>query len=487
MKKITLFISVFMMATGFSQNISSNGGSDSGVTVLPVNASNAVTQSTNELTLILDFETPSEFTFTGFEGLASATIVADPAAGGTRGDGLRLQNQSTGNPWQGAEVILAGYKRVRLTTNKTMQVDVYSTQTFNLLLKVEVGAAPSATAASYTTPGQWQTLTFNFNVPMDGTGVANGDYQKIVFFGGWNATNTGFAPASNFAFHLDNIRAVEGNVGPPPAPTVAAPTPPARPAADVKSIFSDAYTPIVADMNYLGLDGQPSNDNTFNTSWCGATTSLVQIEGNNTNLVTGLGCEGIAFLAGRFDATEFTHFHIDMWTASPTLDKSFNVKFSNWNGGAGEANAIEFSFNNSNFLTNPNPGNWYSFDIPLANFIPVVNANRNDLVQFVITSDLGTVYYDNLYLHKNTVLSVNDFEAQNKVMVYPNPANSVINLNANNNIEQVAIFTLTGQQVMFVQPNSNETSINISGLSSGMYIVRSTVNGVESTSKVVKN
>ncbi|MFN4199003.1 MAG: carbohydrate binding domain-containing protein, partial [Flavobacterium sp.] len=124
----------------------------------------------NELPIILDFETPSEFTFAGFEGLGGVAIVPDPAAGGTNGDGFQMIHASTGNPWQGAEVVLAGNKRVRLTTNKTMQLDVYSTQAFNLLLKVEVGADPSATAASYTTPGEWQTLTFNFNVPMDGTG-----------------------------------------------------------------------------------------------------------------------------------------------------------------------------------------------------------------------------------------------------------------------------------------------------------------------------
>ncbi len=63
-------------------------------------------------------------------------------------------------------------------------------------------------------------------------------------------------------------------------------------------------------MNYIGVDNQPSNDNTFNTSWCSGATTLVQVVGNNTNKVTGLGCEGIAFLLGRFNANDFTHFHM---------------------------------------------------------------------------------------------------------------------------------------------------------------------------------
>ncbi|MEY4938239.1 MAG: hypothetical protein RIS64_4600, partial [Bacteroidota bacterium] len=98
----------------------------------------------------------------------------------------------------------------------------------------------------------------------------------------------------------------------------------------------------------------------------------------------------------------FTHFHMDIWTDTPTVDKSFNIKFSNWAGGAGEANAIEYSTTNANFLTNPNPGTWISLDIPLTSFLPINGSDRSDLVQFVISSDLGTVYYDNLYLHKNT-------------------------------------------------------------------------------------
>ena len=105
-------------------------------------------------------------------------------------------------------------------------------------------------------------------------------------------------------------------------PIPAAPTPPNRPAADVKSIFSDAYAP-VAVLGYAGS----GDDNTYNTSWCPANTTLVQLFGNNTNRITNLGCEGIAFLAGRFDAAGFTRFHMDIYTTTPTQDKSFNFKF----------------------------------------------------------------------------------------------------------------------------------------------------------------
>ncbi len=268
-------------------------------------------------------------------------------------------------------------------------------------------------------------------------------------------------------------------------PSVAAPTPPNRAPADVKSIFSDHYAAIVPSMNYQGIDGQPSNDNTFNTSWCPANTTLVQVQGNNTNLVTGLGCEGISFLAGRFDATTFTHFHMDIFTDTDTMDKSFNMKFSNWNGGAGEANAIEYSANNSNLLPASNPGTWISFDIPLSQFAIAGggSANRNDLVQFVITSNLGTVYYDNLYLHKNTVLSNGSFKVSSLKM-YPNPAQDMLYFSADSPVSNVRVFNIMGQQVL--ARNNEVSEINVSGLNAGVYFVKATTEGVEVTEKFIK-
>jgi hypothetical protein len=268
-------------------------------------------------------------------------------------------------------------------------------------------------------------------------------------------------------------------------PAVAAPTPPARPAADVKSIFSDAYAPI-ATLNYAGVDGQPSNDNTFNTSWCPMNTSLIQVAGNNTNVVSGAPCEGVSFLAGRFDATTFTHFHMDIYTDSPTLDKSFNVKFSNWNNGTGEANAIEFSVTNGNFLTNPNPGTWISLDIPFSNFAIAGggSANRNDLVQFIISTNLGTVYYDNLYVHKNT-LGVSSFEASN-IKMYPNPASTSFTIEAQSSVENVTVYNMLGQEVINTTPNNQQAIIDISTLKTGIYIVKASINGVISSSRLVK-
>ena len=264
------------------------------------------------------------------------------------------------------------------------------------------------------------------------------------------------------------------------APIPAAPTPPARPAADVKSIFSDAYTNVAT----LGYGG---DDNSYNTTWCSGSTSLVTLGGNPANKVVNLnpGCEGVAFQSGRFDASSFTNFHMDIYTETPTMDKAFTVKFSNWSGGTAETNAFIYSFTNANFLPSTNPGTWISFDIPLSSFNETNGSNKTDFVQFIIASDLGTVYYDNLYLHKNT-LATSSFEANNARM-YPNPTTDFLTIEAANAIDGVSIINLLGQEVVKTNASVAKTQIiNIADLQSGIYIVKLNSNGVIATQRLIK-
>ena len=441
--------------------------------------------------VIQNFETPTSFgPLNAFAGM-TASIQPDPVVGGTRINSLNLVSSSTGQFFQGCEIVQL-VNRFKLTTDKTMSIDVYSTVAFTLLAKVEggQGAPNSGASQSYTTPGQWQTLTFTFTQGLDGTATANGNYGNLVLFPNWNPNNSGFInPPGNFSLFVDNITSEASPILPDPVPTTAAPTPPNRPAADVKSIFSDAYTPI-ATLNYAGADG-PLNDNTFNTSWCGASTNLIQIEGNNTNRVTGLGCEGISFLSGRFDATSFTKLHIDVWTPTPTQDKVLTIKLSNWNNTAGETSAIIIAATNAPpaLLPTGSEGTWISLDIPLSSFVGAsvpANLSRNDIAQLVLEGNLGTIFYDNLYLHKDTTLDTNSFEVAS-VKLYPNPATTVLNIESAAAIEKVSIFNLLGQEVVSQTPNSNQTTLDVAQLQVGVYIVKASVNGTVSSTRFIKD
>ena len=487
MKKITLLLTLLTVSLGFSQT-----------------------------DLLEGFEgTAPTVTWADDNGNASATVSSAQAQTGV--NSLELITTNMGESWQGAKLLMQDNKidmRDATTgagTNKKVFVDIYSMPAADFLVKLSNSdsdpggtdpALESKTAVSHP-GGGWVNLECDFTIPADtgqpGYNPPTDQFSSIVFFPLFNKGTDGWNPAAVTTTYVDNVTSWAGDVVGPPAetcsdgimnqdetgidcggvcspcavpPTTAAPTPPNRAAADVISLFSDAYTDITID--------------TFDTSWCPATTTSVMVAGNETKEVTGLGCEGVEFINARFDATSFTHFHIDIWTTSDTMDKSWNMKFSNWAGGAAEANAIEFSTTNASspVLPNPNPGTWISLDMPLTSWTP---GAREDLTQFIITSDLGTVYYDNLYLHKNTILGVEDF---NKVSfkVFPNPTQDSWRVKAQNaQIETIKVFDILGKNVLSLKPNKTETVIDGSSLKAGLYFAQIKTEAGVSSMKLIKN
>lgn len=86
-------------------------------------------------------------------------------------------------------------------------------------------------------------------------------------------------------------------------------------------------------------------------------------------------------------------------------------------------------------------------------------------------------------LHNN-LLSSTDFNNGNlNFKLYPNPANDIINLELNNEVKNVDIYSLQGQKVH----SSTEKQINISNLANGIYMVRvEDENGAVATQKLIK-
>ena len=115
----------------------------------------------------------------------------------------------------------------------------------------------------------------------------------------------------NGDIYLDNIYFYkDGGGGGGNEPTVAAPTP-SRDAADVISIFSDAY------MNVAGSN--------LNPDWGQATVvTEVSVAGNNTLLYTGLNYQGLE-LGSPQDVSGMSHLHLDFWTANSTALNTFLI------------------------------------------------------------------------------------------------------------------------------------------------------------------
>ncbi len=171
-------------------------------------------------------------------------------------------------------------------------------------------------------------------------------------------------------------------------PGEAAPTP-AHSADDVISIFSDAYDDITVD--------------TWSTDWDQADVEDVEIDGNATKKYTNLVFAGIEFFAsaGALDATEMTHFHMDVWTPDETTDAAFKVKLVDfgadgaWSGGDDSEHELTFTAASDPMMAT---GQWVSIDVPLSAFENMTA--RASLAQLIISGDPNTVYVDNVYLWK---------------------------------------------------------------------------------------
>jgi hypothetical protein len=211
----------------------------------------------------------------------------------------------------------------------------------------------------------------------------NGVYQ-LKFDG-----QAGTTPST---IYLDNIYFYKGSGGGgDTGPTAAAPTPPARNAANVVSVYSDAYTPITI--------------NNFDAGWCGgAAVTQVSVAGNNTlKKNAGINCHGIDFSSNRLNLSSFTHIHFDIYTDDTNLTGDvFNVKLVDFAGGSSEASALEVNINTG---TTPAivAGTWVSVDINITSLGGVVTGNltRSNVAQIgITTANLTNVWYDNIYLYK---------------------------------------------------------------------------------------
>jgi uncharacterized repeat protein (TIGR01451 family) len=69
--------------------------------------------------------------------------------------------------------------------------------------------------------------------------------------------------------------------------------------------------------------------------------------------------------------------------------------------------------------------------------------------------------------------------------VYPNPANDRVFVAADSNIETVMIYDLLGKTVLNSSINSNTASIDVSGISAGLYLLEVSNGNVKQVSKLV--
>ncbi|MXW55678.1 MAG: hypothetical protein F4Z59_03030 [Gemmatimonadales bacterium] len=221
-------------------------------------------------------------------------------------------------------------------------------------------------------------------------GLASGEWVQLDL---WLDDFTNLASRANLAqliisgspntVYVDNVYFRQGAAPPSqPEPTEPAPTP--QDAADgVISLFSDAYDDVAVD--------------TWSASWDQAEVEDVEVSGDAVKKYTGLTFAGIEFTSATLDASDMTHFRLDIWTPDETAaPAAFRVKLVDFGAdgafGGGDDSEHEATITAAEGLAT---GAWVSLDLSLADFANL--ASREHLAQLIISGDPNTVYVDNVY------------------------------------------------------------------------------------------
>ena len=161
-------------------------------------------------------------------------------------------------------------------------------------------------------------------------------------------------------------------------PTEAAPTPPAREAGDVVSIFSDAYTDVT-------LTELP-------TSWSDVTTfEATTVASDNVWKLSGLEFLGmVTNYDTGIDVSTMEMLHIDYWV--PTgVENELLIKIVNTIDGGEDIESLGTTVS----------GSWQSIDIDMTGFVGNL-ANTEKITQILIdaVNRADTVFVDNFYFYK---------------------------------------------------------------------------------------
>lgn len=150
----------------------------------------------------------------------------------------------------------------------------------------------------------------------------------------------------------------------------------------------------------------------------------------------------------------------------------------------------EDGFSNLTYLTNTsNASPMLNLDFTLQMGSPAIDSGDNSKIPAGVTTDLfghdrihNTTVDMGVYEYGST-LNVDSFEIENKFTIFPNPTSNVLNIKMQNGIKHAIIYNVQGQKVL----DSTSKNINVSNLSSGMYLLQiEDTNGARHTKRFIK-
>jgi hypothetical protein len=476
---------------------------------------------------------PSHYTFDG----ADFNVVDNPSKTGVNTSNLVVKTQKveTAQWWGGVAIPLGGTVDFS-ATEQTFSMDIYSAIEGEVMFKVEQGANPTdvEVRAMYTTPNQWQTLTFDMS-SVSGVLTADNYKQIVIFMGVTNNTVT------TDVWYYDNVKGPGLTVGAAVDPNVTI-TDYTGAATSVAIAFSSAPDTKIA------LDGAQGVNAIWTKDITGVTGSTIFAPVTYTIYVNDAAYEGMTDIAfsmagatgvkiahnigspsadvnlltnGTFDGIEGvmigrTGTEWGMWTdnggvvtvidgvanCTPVTDadnwalqleqlnfvlvneREYIIKFDAWADAARIITlTIEDPQNGYAALgasddDNSNEGrsNWNielttdQTEYELSMTVDAMQANSVTKFAFLLAISDEPVYIDNVSLKIVPLISVPSEQASS-LAIYPNPATNVAYVNTQVGT-LINVYSITGKLMMSKVAANEVESIDVANLATGIYMVK---------------
>ncbi|WP_218599271.1 T9SS type A sorting domain-containing protein [Polaribacter sp. NJDZ03] len=396
--------------------------------------------------LPLDFE--SEITWSDFDGGVVSTVTNPYNNADNTSEKVGKMVKFEGKTWGGSALTLSS--AMDFANNDTFTMKVYSPRVgAKVLLKVENSGDAGINYSKEvltTIANGWETLTFDYAAISK-----TASYKKLVIIFDNDIMGDG---SENYTFYIDDISLSSSGVV---IPKVALPLD-----------FESATTWGDFDGGAVTTETNP-HSNADNTS------------ANVGKMVKSAGQPWGGSSLNMSAAMDFANN--DMFTMkvfSPRVGAKVLLKVEDSGNGA-------IFFEKEVATTMANTWETLTFDYTAIN-----KANTYD--KLVIIFDNGTegdgsanftFYIDDVVLFNSATAGVND-NALSNVSMFPNPTSNRLNITAQNMIKSAAIYNLLGKQVMSLEINKNNESIDVSNLSSGIYLIKCSINSVFATAKFIK-
>ncbi len=394
------------------------------------------------------------------------TIIPNPDQGSANPSNyvVRFHRSQHGVPWGGFWAPLP--EPVDMSEHKYVYVDVWKPRISPIRFKVEGGPGGTFEHESIdpqTKVGEWETMVFHFP-------DADGEYPIIAFMPDFEDP---LELDEDIVIFFDNIR-----VG------------------DAPDDDDNGEDPDFAGIDFM---------------WCDFEGEFTNVEGfretvNSHTIATDLpegGIDGSAAIKLEYtvsDENTFTGYR--MWAFPCCVDvSSYNYLVINVKADEAIENVMallrdDVEVNGRSTHLFDIGTEWHQVFLPLEEF--EVQSGFDDeadltilhLVQIQfnyeeVSLNTGTVYIDAVGFTHDMDVSVSDFVfSANQINVFPNPATQRVHVTASVGAV-VSLFDVTGRLVSQKTASSETVTINLQGLSEGMYIIRVNQNGQTSSRKLM--